>query len=329
LKKEKTWLKETNSQVLQFSLKCLQTAYNNFFAKRAKFPRFHARKNKQTFTVPQHVSFEDGKIYFPKFNEGIKVKLHRKIEGTIRHATVSKNCAGQFFVAILVEREIKPLRKLKKEVGVDLGITTLAMPSSGKPFQNIRPYRNLEQKLRVLNKDLYRKEKGSKNREKVRLKLARLHNKISNIRKDHLHKVSRQIIDENQVICLEDLNIKGMLRNRCLAKPISDVSLSELVRQIEYKGNWYGRTVIKIDRWFPSSKMCSSCNYVMETLPLDVREWTCPHCECKHNRDRNAAKNILNEGKRTVGITGLACGLDVRLESNQKQSRAKQEATTL
>ena len=329
LKKELPWLKETNSQVLQFSLKCLQTAYNNFFAKRAKFPRFHAKKRKQAFTVPQHVSVDDGKLYFPKFNEGVKVRLYRKIEGTIRHATVSKNCAGQFFVSILVEREIKPLRKSKKEVGIDLGITTLAMPSSGKPFENIRPYRSLERKLRVLNKDLHRKQKGSKNREKARLKLARLHNKITNIRSDHLHKISRQIIDENQVICLEDLNIKGMLRNRSLAKSISDVSLSELVRQLEYKAVWYGRTIIKIDRWFPSSKMCSACNYVMETLPLDIREWTCPKCGVKHNRDRNAAKNILNEGKRTVGITGLACGLDVSLESNLERFRVKQEAATL
>lgn len=329
LKKEKTWLKDANSQVLQFSLKCLQAAYNNFFAKRAKFPRFHAKKNKQSFTVPQHVKVQDGKLYFPKFSDGVKVKLHRQIEGEIKRATVSKNCAGQYFVCILVERNIKPLPKVKREVGIDLGITALATPSVGKAYENIRPYKTLQRRLRVLDKALHRKELGSKNREKARHKLARLHNKIANIRNDHLHKVSRKIVDENQVICLEDLNVKGMLKNRCLAKSIADVSLSELVRQIEYKAGWYGRQVIKIDRWFPSSKMCSSCGYVMETLPLDVRSWSCPRCESKHNRDRNAAKNILVEGKRTVGTTELACGLGVRLESNQKRLRVRQEAPTL
>lgn len=225
-----------------------------------------------------------------------------------------------------MERNIKPLPKVKREVGIDLGITALATPSVGKAYENIRPYKTLQRRLRVLDKALHRKELGSKNREKARRRLAKLHNKIANIRNDHLHKVSHQIVDENQVICLEDLNVKGMMKNRCLAKSIADVSLSELVRQIEYKAGWYGRTVVKIDRWFPSSKMCSSCGYVMETLPLDVRSWSCPRCESKHNRDRNAAKNILVEGKRTVGTTELACGLGVRLESNQKRLRVRQEA---
>lgn len=311
-KKKKIWLKDTNSQVLQFSLKCLQAAYNNFFAKRAKFPRFHAKRNKQSFTVPQHVKVQDNKLCFPKFSDGMKIKLHRQIEGEIKHATVSKNCAGQYFVCILVERNMKSLRKVKNKVGVDLGITALATCSDGKQYKNIRAYKTLEARLRVLNKNLHRKKCGSNNREKARYKLARLYNKIANIRNDHLHKVSRQIIDENQVVCLEDLNVKGMLKNRCLVKSIVDAAMSELVRQIEYKAKWYGRTVIKVDRWFPSSKMCSSCKYVMETLPLSVKLWTCPNCETKHNRDKNAAINILNEGNRTVGTTGIACGLDRR-----------------
>lgn len=328
-KKEKMWLKEANSQVLQFSLKCLQTAYNNFFAKRAKFPKFHAKKNKQSFTVPQHIKVQDNKLCFPKFSDGIKIKLHRKIEGEIKHATVSKNCADQYFIAILVERNIKPFRKVNKKIGIDLGITTLATCSNGKQYKNIRAYRVLEARLRVLNKDLHRKKRGSNNRKKARQKIARLHNKIANIRNNHLHKTSRQIVDDNQVICLEDLNIKGMMKNHCLAKSVADVSLSEFVRQIEYKAVWYGRTVIKVNRWFPSSKMCSSCRYVMETLPLSVRSWTCPNCEIKHNRDKNAAINILNEGNRTVGTTELACGLDIRLGSNPKRLRMKQEVPIL
>ena len=329
LKNEKEWLYDANSQVLQFELKCLQAAYNNFFEKRAKLPKFHSRKDKQSFTIPQFVSVEDSKFYFPKFKDGIPVKLHRQIEGKIRHATVSMNCAGQYFVAILVEREIKPLYKVKKEVGIDLGICALATTSTGKEYKNIRPYRKLEKRLRALNKSLHRKKLGSSNRERTRKILAKLHVKIANIRSDHLHKVSRQIIDENQVICLETLNVSGMMRNHKLAKSIVDVSLAELVRQIEYKAQWYGRTVIKVDRWFPSSKTCNDCGFVMESLPLSIREWECPKCQAKHHRDKNAAINILKEGKRTVGTTELAYGLNVRPKSNQGRLRMKYEAPTL
>lgn len=329
LKAEKEWMYETNSQVLQFELKCLQTAYNNFFEKRAKLPRFHSRKDRQSFTVPQFVEIHDNKLYFPKFKDGIKVKLHRPLEGEIRHATVSMNRAGQYFVAILVERNIKSLKKAKQEVGIDLGICALAITSTGKEYKNIRPYRSLQKRLRALNKSLHRKKLGSNNRERARKVLARLHNKIANIRSDHLHKVSRNIIDENQVIVLEELNVSGMMRNHCLAKSIADVSLAELVRQIEYKAQWYGRTVIKVDRWFPSSKTCSECGFIMDSLPLDVREWSCPKCRVKHHRDKNAAINILNEGKRTVGTTGLAYGLNVRPKSIQGRLRMKYEAPAL
>lgn len=287
-----------------------------FFAKRTKLPKFHSRKDKQSFTVPQKIKLRDDKIYFPKFSEGIKVKLHKQLEGTIRHITISKNRAGQYYVCILVEKEIQHLPKNKQEVGIDLGIKTLATTSTRKEYKNIRSYTTLQLRLRMLNKSLHRKKLGSNNRERARKILARLHNKITNIRTDHLHKVSKNIIDENQVIVLETLNVIGMLRNHKLAKAISDVSLSELVRQIEYKAKWYGRTVIKIDRWFPSSKTCSECNFVVEKLSLDIREWTCPKCGASHDRDRNAAINILREGKRTVGTTGIAYGLDVSPEKS-------------
>lgn len=312
LKQELDWLYDTNSQSLQFELKCLENAYNNFFKKITKFPKFHSRKDKQSFTIPQFVKIYKTKLYFNKFKEGIKVKLHRQINEKIKRATISKNSAGQYFASILVERDIKQLSKVKKEIGIDLGITVLATPSTGEPFENIRPYKTLEKRLRGLNKDLHRKKLGGKNREKARKKLAKLHIKIANIRNDHLHKVSRKIIDENQVICLETLNVNNMMKNHCLAKSIADVSLSELVRQIEYKAGWYGRTVIKIDKWFPSSKTCSNCNYIMESLPLNIREWICPKCHIKHDRDKNAAKNILVEGKRTVGTTEIACRHDIR-----------------
>lgn len=329
LKSEKEWMYETNSQVLQFELKCLQTAYNNFFEKRARLPKFHSRKDKQSFTVPQFVEVHDNKVYFPKFKDGIKVKLHRPLEGKIRHVTISMNRAGQYHVTILVERNIKLLKKVKQEVGIDLGICALATTSVGKEYKNIRPCRGLQRRLRALNKSLHKKKLGSNNRERARKVLARLHNKIANIRNNHLHKVSRSIIDENQVIVLETLNVSGMMRNHCLAKSIADVSLSELVRQIEYKAQWYGRAVIKVDRWFPSSKTCSECGFVMNSLPLDVREWVCPRCETKHHRDKNASINIYREGKRTVGTTGLAFGLNVRPKSNQRRLRMKDEAIAL
>jgi len=329
LKQEKEWLYNANAQVLQFELKCLQTAYNNFFEKRSKLPKFHSRKDKQSFTIPQFIEINDNKLYFPKFKEGINVKLHRKIEGETRHATISMNRAGQYYVSILVERNIQQLPKVDKEIGVDLGICTLATTSTGKEYKNIRPHRTLQKRLQTLRKSLSRKKLGSSNRERARKLLAELHLKIANIRNNHLHKVSKNIIDENQVIVLETLNISGMMRNHCLAKSIADVSLSELVRQITYKAEWYGRTVIKVDRWFPSSKTCNGCGFVVESLPLNIREWTCPSCDVKHQRDKNAAINILAEGKRTVGTTGLASGLSVRPKRNLRRLRMKDETTAL
>jgi putative transposase len=318
LKKELTWLKDTNSQSLQHSLKCLQASYNNFFARRTKFPRFHSRKGKQSFTVPQFVKVENKCIHFPKFKEGIKLRLHRPLEGEIKHATISRNKAGQFFACILVEKDIKPLPMRNTEVGIDLGITALATCSNGEVFENIRPYRNLQRRLRLMQKEVSRKEKGSKNREKARRRLARVHQKVADIRNDHLHKVSRSIVDENQIIVLETLNVKGMLANHRLAKSIADVSLSELVRKIEYKAGWAGRTFLQIDRWFPSSKTCSCCGFIVDKLPLDLREWMCPKCGEVHDRDYNASVNILCEGKRTVGITGIAYCPDVSPASSRQ-----------
>jgi putative transposase len=311
LKKELTWLKDANSQSLQHSLKCLQAAYNNFFSRRTKFPRFHSRKGKQSFTVPQHIEVREDRIHFPKFKEGIKLRLHRPLEGEIKHATISRNKAGQFFACILVEKDIHPLPRKTNEVGIDLGISALATCSNGEVFDNIRPYRNLQRRLRLMQKSVSRREPGSKNREKARRRLAKVHQKIADIRNDHLHKVSRSIVDENQVIVLETLNVSGMMRNHCLAKSIADVSLSDLVRKIEYKAGWAGRTFLQVDRWFPSSKTCSGCGFIVDKLPLSIREWECPKCGEVHDRDYNASVNILREGKRTVGTTGIACGLVV------------------
>ena len=296
IKEETEWLNEVNSQSLQHALKHLDSGFNRFYKKLARFPKFKSRKHKQSFRVPQHVSVEDGKLYIVKFREGIEINLHRPIEGEIRNATISRNKAGQYFVSIGVQRHIEKLPKNKNAVGIDLGVKDLATCSDGTVFKNIRPYRTLEKKRRVLAKALSRTQKGSKGREKARRKLARLDNHIRNIRQDHLHKVSHRIVSENQTIVMEDLNVSGMMKNRKLSKSIWDCSLYELVRQITYKSKWYGREFLQVSRWFPSSKTCGNCGYINDALTLNDREWQCPRCEIKHYRDRNAACNILRQG---------------------------------
>jgi len=318
LKKELTWLTDTNSQSLQQELKNLDVAYSRFFKKQSDFPKFHSKhKDNQSFRVPQRVTVKDDKVYIPKFREGIRFKRHRSIEGKIKNATVSRNRSGQHYICICVEREIEKLKPSDKTVGVDLGLKDLATCSNGRVFENIRPYHKLQRRLRRLQQSVSRKVKGSRNRDRAKVLVAKCHRKITDIRSNHLHQVSKSLVNENQVIVLEDLNIKGMMANRRLAKSVADVSLNELVRQIEYKAGWYGREVIKIDRWYPSSKTCCVCGYINQELTLSDREWTCPQCKEIHDRDYNASMNILAEGlrqkARTVGTTGIACGESVRL----------------
>jgi putative transposase len=296
LKKEIEWLNEVNAQSLQHALKNLDSSFNRFYKKLAKFPKFKSKNNKQSFRVPQYVKVEDNKLYVVKFKEGIKIKLHRPIEGEIRNATITKNCVGQYYVCIGVQRHIKKYKSNDNIIGIDLGIKTLATCSDGTIFQNIKPYQTLENRRRILAKALSRAVKGSKGREKARKKLAKLDNYIRNIRQDYLHKVSHKIVSENQAIIMEDLNVNGMMKNRKLSKSIWDCSLSELVRQISYKSKWYGREFLQISRWFPSSKTCSNCGYINDNLTLADREWKCPRCEIKHDRDLNASVNILRQG---------------------------------
>lgn len=310
------WLNECNSQSLQHALKHLDTAFNRFFKRLGRYPKFKDRRSKQSFRVPQFVSVKDGRIRFPKFKEGIRMDRHRPVEGEIRNATIAKNAAGNYFVCIQVLRDICPKAKSDKMVGVDLGIKSLAACSNGTVFPNPKPFRNFEKRIRLRNKELSRTEKGSKGREKARVKLAKLHQKVANKRNDSLHKVTSRIVDENQVIVMEDLNVKGMMSNRKLSKSIWDCSWSEFCRQIEYKANWYGRQMVRIGRFFPSTKTCNECGYINESLTLKDREWTCD-CGTRHDRDLNAARVILRQGQNllnmgTVGTTGLANCLGVR-----------------
>ncbi|MCC8371258.1 MAG: transposase [Rickettsia endosymbiont of Pseudomimeciton antennatum] len=304
LKREKEWLKECNSQSLQATLKHLDSAYIMFFRKTHGFPSFKNKDTKQSFTIPQHFKLENRKIHFPKFNEGIKVKEHRKLQGKFVVATLSKSTTNKYYISIVVEKEIQTSSLTEKSIGIDLGIKDLIICSDGKKYNNIRALSNFEGKLRYKQKQLSKKIKGSNNRKKAKHKVAIVHEKIKNTRSDYIHKMTKAIINENQVIIAENLHVKGMMRNHKLAKAISDVAWHEIHRQLEYKSRWNGKTYHKIDRFFPSSKMCSSCNVVNDQLTLNDRTWNCPNCETQLDRDLNASINILNQGLNNLQAVG-------------------------
>ena len=297
LKKEEEtiWLKEVNSQTLQFALRCLDTAYVNFFRGNAMFPRFKLKRKKNSFTVPQHTSLMGNRIKMPKFKEGIKVKLHREVKGKIGKFTISKTPTGKYFVSILTEQEHKPLDKTGKSVGIDLGLKDFAITSDGIKFKNNRYTKKYERALKIAQQHFSRKQKGSNSFEKQKLKVAKIHEKIANTRQDVLHKISYEIVKNYDVICLEDLNIKGMVKNRKLAKHIADASWGTFVEFLQYKANWNDKRVIKINRFYPSSKTCNICGCINQDLNLSTREWTCNNGH-KLDRDHNASINILNEG---------------------------------
>ena len=308
LKKEKGWLFDAGAQSLQATLKHLDTAYRAFFKKTHRFPRFKSKHGKQSFTIPQYFSIEDGKIKFIKFPEGIKVKEHRKLDGRFVVATLSKTPSGQYFVSVVVEKEIAQIEQSQSSIAIDLGLKDFAVCSDGKAFENHKHLKKKEKKLKHAQRLLSRSKKAGKNRQKRKLKVAILHRKITNARIGNLHKISNQITNKNQVVIIEDLNVKGMMQNHCLAKHIGDASWGEFVRQLEYKCKWKGRELVTIDRFFPSSKMCNSCGYINQDLNLQIREWECPQCNAKLDRDLNASRNILQQG---LNLMSTAVGTTV------------------
>ena len=328
---ETAWLKEVNAQSLQFAIRCLETAYTNFFKKRAKFPNFKSKRSKNSFTAPQSSTISENRLFIPKFKEGIKCRVHRAVKGEIGKVTITKTPSGKYFASVHTEEEyVTPLEKTKKSVGLDLGLKDLLTTSEGERFTNNHYTKEYERKLATAQRHLSRKKKGSRGYENQRLKVARLHEKISSRRVDYLHKCSISIVRRYDVICIEDLNIQGMVKNHRLAKHVADASWGSFVAMLAYKAEWNDKKVMKIDRYFPSSQTCNVCGYVNKgTKDLSVREWECPSCHTHHNRDVNAAINIIRVGLKqytSAGTADYTGGEEVRAVLSESHSSVKPEA---
>ena len=322
---ETEWLGECYSQVLQSTTLNLTKAFKNFFEKRAKYPRFKSYYGKQSAQYPQNCQIVEDGLKVPQVGV-IKASIHRLFDGKLKTVTISKTPTGKYYASLLFDTEAKypDVVITGKVIGIDLGLKDFAITNDNektRKYPNPRHIKKHERNLARKQAKLSRKKKGSKSREKARKLVARVHERISNARQDFLHKLSRKIVNDNQVVVIENLNVKGMVRNPKLAKAISDVGWGMFTNFLDYKLKEKGGLLLEIDRFFPSSKTCSNCLYVMSDMPLDIREWTCPSCGTHHDRDENAAKNIRAEGIRMLSVLGTrtaASGGDVRPRSGRK-----------
>ncbi len=319
---EKPWLRQVSAVPLQQGLRHLNTAFVNFFKGKSKYPKFKKKNNRQSAQyAPNAFTWGDGKLTLAKMSQPLKIRWSRYFEGEPRSVTVSKDPSGRYFISFLVEEELEQWSPAQEGIGIDLGVKDVVVCSNGFASGNPKHYQKYQTKLKTLQRRLAKKKKGSNNRNKARLKVAKLHAKIADCRKDFLHKLSTKLVSENQAIYTETLAVKNMMANHKLAKAIADCGWGEFLRQLEYKAFWHDRKIGAIDRWFPSSKRCNPCGYILDKLPLDIREWTCPSCNNLNLRDQNAALNILAIGRsfggnlharpnqEAVGQTVFASGL--------------------
>jgi putative transposase len=330
LKRDMSWLKEVGSQSLQYSVECLQIAYDNFFHRlkerkkgkqvRPGFPVFKKCHDRQSFRVKQGIKIKNNLLVIPKFLEGIPMVIHRELDGNIEFATISKTKSGNYHVSITVTMDIQSLPTTSKIIGIDLNVKDV-VTCNGTKFTNPRPEHQHKSRLRLLSKQVSRCEKGSKGRQKARRKLAKFKQYCHDVREDFLHKLSSKLINENQVICVEDLCVESMLakvnpeerkearwKERKRHRDIQDCGFYSLVQKLTYKALWYGRQLVKVSRWFPSSQLCNHCGWRYYEIKPHEREWVCMNCWEINDRDTNAARNILDEGRRiiTIGTMGIA-----------------------
>jgi len=304
---ELAFLSDVSSVPLQQCLRHQQSAFKHFFEGRAQYPTFKRKKHRQSAEFTRSAfKYRDRQIFLAKCKEPLAIRWSRDLPGEPSTITVSKDTAGRYFVSCLCEYDAQALPITPKMIGIDLGLHDLFVTSEGGRTGNPRHTAKYATKLAKAQRALSRKRLGSANRAKARRKVAAIHAKLSDCRMDNLHKLSRRLINENQVVCVESLKVKNMLRNRSLAKSISDASWGEFVRQLAYKADWAGRQLVAIDQWYPSSKRCSSCGHVVEKMPLHIRAWICPECTAEHDRDVNAAINI-----KAAGLAVLALGENV------------------
>ena len=313
------FLNEVSSVPLQQGLRNLQKAFGNFWAGRAKYPNFKKKHQggSAEFTKAGF-RWKDGQVFLAKCTEALPIRWSRAVpqDCTPSTITVKLDASGRWFASLLVDTDIAQLPKSDKQIGLDMGITSLIATSNGDKVANPKHFKQLRKKLKRIQKALSRKQKGSNNRQKAKLQVAKVHAQITDARKDFLHKLTTQLVRENQTIVVEDLAIKNMVKNHKLALSISDASWGELIRQLAYKCEWYGRELIKIDRWFPSSKRCGSCGHIVDKLPLNIREWECPKCGMNHDRDINAAHNIL-----AAGLAVSVCGANIRPDRESSEGQ--------
>ena len=315
------FLNEVSCVPLQQGLRHLQKAFANFWTGTAKYPNFKKKHNGGSAEFTRSAfKWKDGQVWLAKFNEALPIRWSRPLPKGCEPSTITVklDASGRFHVSLLVDTVIEPIPETDKSIGLDVGITSLIATSNGDKIANPRHFKRLRSKLRQVQKSLSRKQKGSNNRHKQRQKVAKVHSAISDSRKDFLHKLTTQLVNENQTIVVEDLAIKNMVSNHKLALHISDASWGELIRQLTYKCEWYERELIKIDRWFPSSKRCGNCGHIVNKMPLSVREWDCPKCQVNHDRDINASKNIL-----AAGLAVSVCGANIRPDNQMVKGQLR------